>query len=673
MLAFLLLLGLFCLTHTSANTPMLSKVPCACSLLIIAAFICFQQAWSTFEGCCPVDAVPVERPGMTPFTLVRLGVSQDYSPGEGLTQEGFVKGHNQLTSVDVRLPASLLKELSEIGDGHGGIRDGRGRDVALSGTEKQTEGSAHKDAGTRKRDGSVTSSRGLLTSSVMQHGPGKQRGGKEKAGAVELRVWVGFEYECPAGHRFLHKPVVKEPVSENSKVDGEKDQINAPPESSQPKTVIKLPVQGAGRPGRAGPRSRILRGAKQSGGAKTLTGLTGGLDAKEWPAIGEQALDNEAEWPSLLSATGKGILPTPPGTRARAPGGILRKGEEAPASTAAPAKPKQEGDVPGASEKRGGASEGVPPGEEKAAWAATKRVVEDPEEFPPLAPSEKNARGSAPSRVGQPGNQPRPATPKDDVAQGSGKDVGVTSADSLALPSVPEGDLPIFRECVSCLPAGPGESETGQRFASGGAQLRRVFIVTPPGPAVFGTAPQVSVGRLSEEAEGRIGAPETDVTAVETVRKGGSSAVAGEGWATEVGGSGIKRTPTNLGAKVEQATRMQASVMANRHETPEGSPIENVPTGLEGGDKSSVCSTSAEQCTPVSLDDADLGGHATTPLPADGFFSLLLPFIYLDEKGEGKWKREPLLSNESGAFFVVASALSLAQQVHQGERSSKAS
>jgi hypothetical protein len=627
---------------------------------------------------------------MTPFTLVRLGASRDYPPGEGLTQEGFVKGHNQLTSVDVQLPARFLKELSEIGDGHGGIRDGRGRDVALSGTEKQTEGSAHKDAGTRKREESVTSSRGLLSSSVVQHGPGKQRGGKEKAGAVELRVWVGFEYECPAGHRFLHKPVVKEPVSENSKPDGERkvdtvDQTDAPPESSQPKTVIKPPVQGAGRPGRAGPRSRTRRGAKQPGGANTGKGLTGGLDAKEWPAIGEQALDNEAEWPSLLSATGKGILPTPGGMRARAPGGmrerapggILRKGEEASASTLAP---KQEGGVPGASEKREGASEGAPPGEEKAAWVATKGGVEDPEEFPPLAPSAKNARGSAPSKVGQTGDQPRPATPKDDAAHGSrgaGNDVGVTSADSLALPSMPEGDLPVFRGCISCPPAGPGESETGQRFASGGAQLRRVFIVTPPGPAVFGTAPQVSVGRVSEEAEGRIRALETDVTAVETVREieGGSSAVAGKGGATELGSSGGPRTPTDLGAKAEQATRVQANL--------EGRPVGNARTALEREEESGVCSTSAEpntavstaaeQCTAVSLDGASLGGHAVTPLPADGFFSLLLPFIHFDEKGEGKWKRKPLLSNESEAFLVAASALSLDQRIHQGERSSKAS
>lgn len=522
------------------------------------------------ESCCPSDAAPVERPGKTPFLLARLGSARDYSPGEGLVQDGFVPGHHQLTSLDFRIPARSLERISDGRDAPGTIGDGQ-KAAAPSGATSQAEGP-------------VTSGRGLLTS-PSKHA--RSRTGE----AAEIRVWVGFEYECPVGHRFLHKPVVKEPVIEKPIAEAKSEELTDKPAAVTPpartgreRGATAVPLQGGGRQARVTPRSRARRNGRQPGGRNALVGL--GLE--EWPAIGEKALGNEVEWPTLQSASGKGLLPTP-GSRAGLPGGGAKRGHVDAA--AGPSKTHPD-----------------------AAWVAKNESEEEldkVEEFPPLTAVRGVSDGTS-------------DTPGETEGNNSAADVSTPPEDEKppVMPSAPEADLPIFRGCVACPPGVPGTSETGEKFAPREAQLRRVFIVTPPGVAAFGTAPCVRVQSAGDQSEA-VSSP-ADVSAGVSV---GNS-------------SGATNSKAADGAK--EATDHKRVDTAG---SPEGR------KGPETAAASQIRGTSS-----VSMGDAASQGQVT-PVPADGFFSLLLPFIHCTD-GNGIGNRVDV-SSGGQAMMKAGSALRL--------------
>ncbi|GAQ86942.1 hypothetical protein KFL_003220040 [Klebsormidium nitens] len=537
-----------------------------------------RESWSSTEGCCSSDSAPVEHPGGSPFLVARLGSARDYSSGEGLVQDGFVPGHNQLTSLDFRLPARLLERISDGRDAPGAVGDGQ-KAAAPSGASANAEGS-------------VTSGRGLLTS-PSKHAKQKRAGGGA-GGAAEFRVWVGFEYECPAGHRFLHKPVVKEPVSEKpiaeAKSEEAKDNpaaVTPPARTGQERGTAAVPLQGGGRQARAAPRARARRSGRQPGGRNAPVDLT----SEEWPAIGGKAVSNEAEWPSLQSAARKGLLPTP-GARPGMPLGGARKGhvdEEA-----------------GASKTRPGAT-----------WVAKNESGEktdEVEEFPPLT----SVLGKQVSAATQTPGDKNPAADVTNPPEDEKPPV---------TPSAPEADLPILRGCVACPPGGPGTSESGEKIAPRGAQLRRVFLVTPPGFAAFGTAPRVIVRSAGGHSEA-FSSP-ADVTAV--VRGGRSSGATSSKAANDGGG-------------------------ATEHEV----------KGVAGSPEERTASKTAAESEVTGTDSASVGSRASqrevTPLPADGFFSLLLLFIHIAE-GNGSGN-QLLLGSETQAVLKAGSGLRLRLAVH---------
>uniref|UniRef100_A0A6B2KY46 Nonsense-mediated mRNA decay factor SMG8 n=1 Tax=Arcella intermedia TaxID=1963864 RepID=A0A6B2KY46_9EUKA len=108
---------------------------------------------------------------MPSWSLCSLGTSKDYSPERGLSFEGFLAGYNTLLPYDIALGRNQLN-------------------IVLEQQVEKDNPKNRRRAGPKKEKGRSTNLGGFVAEVL-----------KEKN--EEKRIYIGFEYECHNGHRFL--------------------------------------------------------------------------------------------------------------------------------------------------------------------------------------------------------------------------------------------------------------------------------------------------------------------------------------------------------------------------------------------------------------------------------------------------------------------------------------
>lgn len=184
----------------------------------VPSWQCGEKEKVFLETMICTDSPPGVYPRFPSWSLCRLGGSSGYNPAKGLEQPGFFPNSNFLLAWDIPLLNDSQSDLTSQFDGQGKHLGSKQMTEEAWPTLNEVPSTAgsnmsslplHQALAYARRQ--CVDFRGNMPPLVSSASSGKgsasssrQRGRSTREGAVPtVRAYIGLEFECPRGHRFI--------------------------------------------------------------------------------------------------------------------------------------------------------------------------------------------------------------------------------------------------------------------------------------------------------------------------------------------------------------------------------------------------------------------------------------------------------------------------------------